>query len=286
MTASPLLLWMPSLYSTASQPTMAEALCPAVRRLWPGFPESMAAGKTLDGAFVPEDLPYGPREARAYLNDLDTYVANLEKSSDESGTLYAMQQDRQLEDRLRGEIDEVARLAPGTDVRWSRDDERIWRTRAQQMLIWFWRQQVTLSEVEGLVGKVNSLGDSLSEGYGAEDGGSALKLAEDGYSPSIDDMLADLLPEWRICLAAAAALCPGAVFFLEGEAAEQMQERFCFSPDPELAKAAGMPEGMLALSFEGDAAEILGDVLEEVKVVGRLRLAVPLLPETADGGLH
>ena len=180
MTASPLLLWMPSLYSTASQPTMAEALCPAVRRLWPGFPESMAAGKTLDGAFVPEDLPYGPREARAYLNDLDTYVANLEKSSDESGTLYAMQQDRQLEERLRGEIDEVARLAPGTDVRWSRDDERIWRTRAQQMLIWFWRQQVTLSEVEGLVGKVNSLGDSLSEGYGAEDGGSALKLAEDG----------------------------------------------------------------------------------------------------------
>ena len=105
----------------------------------------------------------------------------------------------------------------------------------------------------------------------------------------IEQMLRDLAvadPEWRICLAAAAALCPGAVFFLEGEAAEQMQERFCFSPDPELAKAAGMPEGMLALSFEGDAAEILGDVLEEVKVEGRLRLAVPLLPETADGGLH
>ena len=93
-----------------------------------------------------------------------------------------------------------------------------------------------------------------------------------------------VIPEYN--LSKIEALCPGAVFFLEGEAAEQMQERFCFSPDPELAKAAGMPEGMLALSFEGDAAEILGDVLEEVKVEGRLRLAVPLLPETADGGLH
>ena len=272
MTASPLLLWMPSLYSTASQPTMAEALCPAVRRLWPGFPESMAAGKTLDGAFVPEDLPYGPREARAYLNDLDTYVANLEKSSDESGTLYAMQQDRQLEERLRGEIDEVARLAPGTDVRWSRDDERIWRTRAQQMLIWFWRQQVT-----------------LSEGYGAEDGGSALKLAEDGYSPSIDDMLADLLPEWRICLAAAAALCPGAVFFLEGEAAEPAEaveaaeeaapaaESVADASPYDLLCAVARKRGFLVSGGELDtarAADILLDEFREARI-GRITLELP-----------
>ena len=115
MTASPLLLWMPSLYSTAPRPSCAERLCPGVRRLWPGLPANMAAGGSLESACVPADLPYGPRECRAFMNDVEVFVRNAEKGQAGSGVLAALLQDSEAEKRLRRETDEVRRLLPGAD---------------------------------------------------------------------------------------------------------------------------------------------------------------------------
>ncbi len=62
-----------------------------------------------------------------------------------------------------------------------------------------------------------------------------------------------------------------------------MQEACAFSPDPELAAQAGMPEGSEVLSFEGPAAQVLGGILQEAGAEGTVRLAVPVLPGQASG---
>jgi len=285
MTASPLLLWMPSLYSTAPRPSCAERLCPGVRRLWPGLPANMAAGGSLESACVPADLPYGPRACRAFMNDVEVFVRNAEKGQAGSGVLAALMQDSEAEKRLRRETDEVRRLLPGADKDREPDDSGgADRLRAQQLLLWIWRQQSDVNEIQDIVEQVNGLENSLADGCGVEDGGAALQLADSGYSPPLDDLVDGFLPEWRLCVAAAAALCPGAVFFLEGGAAQEAQERFAFSPDPELARAAGMPEGMTALSFEGGAGEILEGVPAGLQPQGALRLAVPVIPPEREAG--
>ncbi len=280
MTAAPLLLWIPGLCGTGPAPAGASRLCPGVRRIWPGLPSSMAAGGAPENAFVPDGLPYGPREARAYLNDVDAWIANS-GSAGAGGGIAAMLADEQAESRLRGELDEVRRLGAGKKAGGASGADG--RVRAQQMLLWIWKQQQCLGEIESLLGRVKELEGQISGGYGVEEKDAALELADGGFSPEMEDGTESFEPDWRICLAAAAVLCPGAVFFLEGRAAGEMQEACAFSPDPELAAQAGMPEGSEVLSFEGPAAQVLGGILQEAGAEGTVRLAVPVLPGQASG---